>query len=372
MLFSFSSIQLIRNCPRRWQLIHSKWGEYDRFPERPHPSAIEGQIVHEALDRLARAVGRYGYPPIGSPMFQAAVESCGFWEFFSKQIDEWNACFAVHTHIGPSYVLQTNPRYLANQAICLFRERYQSRQSHSISEKSLLATTDTTNDSSLLSVLHKKGALSEQRLEHPSLPLIGILDLVILDDTGFAIIIDFKTGMRKASHEEQLRLYALLWWRVTNELPIKTIVQYLDTSCESTPSEIDLITIEEIMGKEIALTNEVLAQKPASARISQDCLFCPVRPRCDEGWSFCQKTAPSSYDQTRQIDLEITIMSKPTPTGFLGTRPNGEEVSIVYDTAIGNSLSILKQGCHFRVVDAIKRVNSEEVEVLPWTQIYFL
>ena len=56
--YSFSSLQAMRACPRRWQLLHSTWGSYSRFPERAHPAAIEGQIVHEALDLLGRELGR--------------------------------------------------------------------------------------------------------------------------------------------------------------------------------------------------------------------------------------------------------------------------------------------------------------------------
>ena len=33
--YSFSSLQAIDACPRKWQLLHSEWGEHRRFPRRP-------------------------------------------------------------------------------------------------------------------------------------------------------------------------------------------------------------------------------------------------------------------------------------------------------------------------------------------------
>ena len=42
--FSFSSPQAVAACPRRWQLLHSEWGTFSRFPERANPSAVEGQF----------------------------------------------------------------------------------------------------------------------------------------------------------------------------------------------------------------------------------------------------------------------------------------------------------------------------------------
>lgn len=373
-LFSFSSLQSIRQCPRRWQMINSEWGIHKRFPERPQPSAIEGQIIHEALDKLARELGKCGHPPIGSLAFQAAIESCGFWDFFAEKINYWNTNLASHSQAGYRYTLQTKPRDLANQAIRLFREQYQPKTSQASNEVPLplpLTKVSSETEQGLLSLLNEKGALSELRLEHPSLPVMGIIDLIILDDAGFTTIVDFKTGMRKTSHEEQLYLYAVLWWRVTNNQPAKIIVQYLDTHWETLLKEDDLLAAEENVSNEIYQAVEILEQQPASAKTSQDCLYCPIRPRCEEGWAFCQKQISHGLVK-RQIDLEVTVVSSPTSTGFLGTCPTGKTVSIVYTNAVAFSFPRLEYGRTFRLVDAAISKNGEEIEVLPWTRVYCL
>ncbi len=123
-VFSFSSLKTILECPRRWQLLHSEWGEHSRFPVRMHPAALEGQIVHAALDLLSRSLGRCGRPPIGSPSFQKALQACDFWVFFARKIKTWNHRLAEHPKAGPYFLLRVHPRELANRTIRLFRERY--------------------------------------------------------------------------------------------------------------------------------------------------------------------------------------------------------------------------------------------------------
>jgi len=76
-VWSSSSLDEVGACPRRWQLLRSRWGDYQRFPVRPHPAAIEGQIVHDALDRLARACGERGNPAFGTPAFTEAAAEAG-------------------------------------------------------------------------------------------------------------------------------------------------------------------------------------------------------------------------------------------------------------------------------------------------------
>ncbi|MCA9639695.1 MAG: hypothetical protein KC492_03345, partial [Myxococcales bacterium] len=44
-IWSSASFDEIEECPRRWQLMRSRWGDFECFPVRLHPAAIEGQIV---------------------------------------------------------------------------------------------------------------------------------------------------------------------------------------------------------------------------------------------------------------------------------------------------------------------------------------
>ena len=370
--YSFSSVQAIRACPRRWQLVRSGWGPFSNFPERPQPAAIEGQIVHDALDLLAREVGRRGRPPIASAGFRAALERCGFWAFFVTQVEEWDQRLASHPRAGPRYVLRTKPRELANQAVCLFRERYRPGIAQPVDAAVPdLAGAIGGTGASTLSLLQARGALSELRLEHPSLPLVGVLDVVALERDRSASVVDFKTGARKPAHEGQLLLYAMLWWRVTGTRPGRAVVQYLDSKWVLSPGQHDLVAAEKSIAKEIGRATDALSVRPAAARPGEECTWCPVRPRCNEGWAWSEK-APRATTNSKPIDVEVSVSSKPTPTGFLGTRSNGDEVSLVFDAAVGCGLPAAKTGDRFRIVDAAQGTSAKEIVLLPWTEMYRL
>ena len=121
--FSYSSLRSIRSCPRRWLLLNSVWGDSPKFPQRYAASAVEGRIVHESLDRLARALGHAGRPPIGSPAFARVVDGCGFWEFFVEQVSAWNEQITRQPRHSSASLIRAKPMDLANRAIRLLREQ---------------------------------------------------------------------------------------------------------------------------------------------------------------------------------------------------------------------------------------------------------
>lgn len=363
--FSFSSLQVIAACPRRWQLLHSEWGTHSRFPERAHPSAIEGQIVHEALDLLSRALGQVGRPPLGSAEFQSAAASCGFWGFFATQVDEWNSRATRHPRAGPGFVIRTPPRELANRAVRLFREQYRpggGRIVHS-------ARSDGLASGSVLARLRHDGALSEVRLEHPVLPLTGILDLVTLEGESGVSVVDFKTGAAKDSHRDQLLLYAMLWWRVTGLAPLRIEVQYLDDSWAEAVAKTELERVEKSVGKEIDRAVEAISRQPGPARPGLDCARCPVRARCEEGWLHAE---PAAALTGRTADCEVTVASTPTPTGFTGHRRDRRELPVVYELAVGMTLPPLSVGSHLRLVDAVPKEDGKSLELRAWSECYLL
>jgi hypothetical protein len=221
--WSSSTLDDVEACPRRWQLLRSRWGEYDRFPVRPSPAAIEGQIVHDALDRLTRTCGQRGNPPIGSAEFSAALGDAEFFSGFTRAVAEWQERFASHPRPGPAFRLRASAEELANRAVRMFREQYKP-DGHIVSQTAERATVASTDFESLL---RQKRALSEVKLTHHELPFLGVLDRVQHASDGVEIV-DFKTGKPSEKHRRQLQRYALLWWRTTGDVPIRVSAQYLD------------------------------------------------------------------------------------------------------------------------------------------------
>ncbi|MCB9759437.1 MAG: PD-(D/E)XK nuclease family protein [Alphaproteobacteria bacterium] len=364
-MYSFSSLQEIEGCPRRWQLLRSTWGEQSGYPQRPHPKAVEGRIVHEAIELLVRALGARGLPAIGSTGFQDAVREIDFWGLFARETTKWNERLAQHPRFGPHFVLRTPPRELANQAIRMFREQYVP----SVSSSSPAARPDATEHRSPVNVgqlLRSRGALAEVRVEHPELPFVGIIDLVRLDGSEVDVV-DFKTGKAKEGHERQVLLYGVLWWRVTGEAPSKVSLQYLGARRTWTVTPDQLEVAEEKLGAAIDAAGGALSEHPATARPGDGCRFCPARARCDEGWGHFLST--SARVRSGISDVEATVASAPSEYGFLATR-DGKEVDVVFDAAVGRRLPPLAQGDVVRMLDCVVKDEGKTFEIRPWTEVF--
>ena len=260
--YSFSSLQAIDACPRKWQLLHSEWGQHGRFPQRPHPKALEGTIVHEAIELLVRALSKRGLPSITSPAFREAVAEVDFWGYFAREVDRWNVRLARHPRSGPYYVLRTPPRELANRAIRLFREQYTPLDGDPQRAKSI---TDEPESLEPMALLNLRGAVSEIDVSHPELPFHGIIDLVELAD-GDVQLVDFKTGKQKDEHKLQLQLYGVLWWRRTGVLPTRLAIQYLSLRREFQVGEAELVAAERRCEASIVEAARLLADTPAEGR----------------------------------------------------------------------------------------------------------
>ena len=369
-MFSYSSLRSIRSCPRRWLLLNSVWGDSPKFPQRYAPSAVEGRIVHEALDRLARALGRAGSPPIGSPAFARVVDGCGFWEFFVEQVSAWNEQITLQRRLSSASLIRAQPMDLANRAIRLLREQYQpddTTQSSGVPAASWPPPEDRSI-SSLLSLLAANGTLSERELRHPSLPVVGILDLIRSTDDG-VLVVDFKTGTARPEHREQVELYALLWWRNTGEMPARIAVQYLNGRLEWSVTREKLESYEATLDTAVADASRSLCSPPGEARPSGDCSSCIVRARCDEGWTFTEGL--QSHTDRQFSDVEVVVASPPSPTGFLIRRSDGTEVSLVFDASVAVGLPRVDCGDRIRLTGVLQR-GPGELELTRSTELYRL
>ncbi len=71
--FSFSSLAAIESCPLQWQLVHARYENLARFPARPHPAAVQGDIVHRTLDLLFKSLALARLPDFGTTEFRREV-----------------------------------------------------------------------------------------------------------------------------------------------------------------------------------------------------------------------------------------------------------------------------------------------------------
>ena len=122
--YSYSSLTAIERCPRQWQLAHSRYGDLARFPTRPHPAAVEGEIVHAVLDRLFKALAVRGMPALGTLSFREGLAEVDIQRSVRHLVVEHERRLADHPRAG-AFRLRTSPQQLVNQVIRLFRGLYE-------------------------------------------------------------------------------------------------------------------------------------------------------------------------------------------------------------------------------------------------------
>lgn len=127
----------------------------------------------------------------------------------------------------------------------------------------------------------------EQDLD-PEIYLHGYVDRIDVAPTGEVRIVDYKSGKSpKPGWEEkalfQLRVYALLYWRLHGVIPSLLVLHYLGDarSVKSSPSERDLLSTEK---KLLAIAAEILTAMetdffpPKPSRLCDWCFFKSVCP----------------------------------------------------------------------------------------------
>lgn len=360
-MWSSTLVDDVEGCPRRWQLLRSRWGDLDRFPVRPHPAAIEGQIVHEALDRLTRACGQRGNPPFGSPKFAAALTDADFFPGFARAVAEWQQRLTSHPRPGPVFRLRVSAEELANRAVRMFREQYKPN-GHVASQAAEPTSEALVN---VKAVLKKRRALSEVKLTHPGLPFLGILDRV--QDTGEGVeVIDFKTGKPSDKHRRQLLRYALLWWRRTGDAPARVSAQYLDGVESWSVTQGALEDVEADLAKKLPLLTDALGAHPAAAKPGAGCHTCAVRARCAAGWAVGEEAALVDG----RGDAELIVKAKVSEHGFLALSRAGTEISVVYEAPVARLLPEHVDGQVLRVLDGVWKERRTQLELKAWTEVF--
>ncbi len=361
--WSSTSLDEVEACPRRWQLLRSRWGQFERFPVRPHPAAVEGRIVHEALDRLTRACGQRGNPAFGSAEFSAALTDADFFPGFAKAVTEWHQRLMEHPRPGPGFRLRVSAEELANRAVRMFRESYKPDSETELPSADCVSEAPSDTER----VLSVTRALSEVKIRHPRLPFMGVLDRVQQTSAGIEVV-DFKTGVPTSKHRNQLLRYAMLWWRKTGDVPVLVRAQYLDDVASWPVTQGEVEDVEAVLTETLPLLSESLRAQPAPARPGVACHTCAVRARCSDGWTFCKDAAVAS----ERGDAELLVKARTGEHGFLAVSRSGTEIAVVYEAAVGTLLPKQVEGQVLRILDGVWRDRNKVFELKVWTEMFLV
>jgi hypothetical protein len=366
--FSYSSLQQLRECPRRWQLRHARYGDQTGYPEAFSPPAERGRMVHELVSQLFRAMAAAGNPTQGSAAFQAAARELKPLDQAAFLVDEARRKLAAHPR-GRGQRLSFTPLEIYSAASLLFQREYRPattpRREPRIATRPADPATrqeEPPAQEALAWRLRRQGVLSEKPLMHPTLPLHGIVDLLLWGQHG-AIVVDFKTGAPHASHHEQVQLYGLLWWRQEGHLPEGGEVRYGARAEEIAMDEATLLRLEQQLTAEISQFRTSLVSE-APALVGDHCHFCPVRPLCDRYWE--EPLAASDW-----VDAEILIEGDDA-LGLRGTLLTGQAVRVLLSPPMDGLRAELPAGTRTRWLGLRRDDPAGPLERTAQTEVFSL
>lgn len=289
-------------CPRRYVLSHAKYPDLwskDGYPSMPSPAALFGDVVHDALEVVVKALVAAGCTSLRSKAAVDVLKSLGGYTRVAEgAIEKRLARFDGNPRLDPDRrrrLAQALGDRLAEARGQI--QEYMSRSQLPAQATTGIAATATGNSAEGQVVpafgrratapgLHPEAVLADEQLR-----LMGRIDLLMVDQDA-ASIVDYKTGAEDPGHLEQLRLYALLWDldRVVNpdHRPVTDLTaayRSYDVTM-SAPDASTLRQLEETTDRRIAHADADAESDLPEARTSVDhCCQCPVRGLCDAYWN---------------------------------------------------------------------------------------
>ncbi len=222
----------------------------DRLPEEPSVAAVRGTLVHRALETL-----------FDLPAPERTVASAT--ALVGRALDE-----LTESDPASAAVLRSEPDGGFEGDAALLLETYFGLE-----------------DPSRLEPHAREIGVSAQLAE--SFEIRGFIDRVDMTPGGHIRIVDYKTGRSpKAGFETkamfQMRFYALVWWRMTGQVPVRLQLMYLGNGevLRYEPDEADLLHTER---KVLALRDAIAGAADAAqfaATPSRLCDWCSHRDRC--------------------------------------------------------------------------------------------
>lgn len=360
---SFSTLMEIEACPRRWALrtagYPTVW-EGSGYPPAPQIAAIEGVIVHAAIDLITNALAESGCASIRDARAIEVLRGMGGYT---------SIITAIVSKAVADY--ESNPR--ARAALESIQRKLTSRVPELRSRvQRQISRIDLTARRTALEYPPNKpaaetrfplseGAYPEVNVRVPELQWHGVIDLLTISATCCEIR-DFKTGSIKEQDRLQLRIYALLWARdrdlnPTGRLAGTLVISYDDREVTALgPDHESLSLLEaEVRQRTTAALAATAAHPPAAKPSVDNCAHCYVRHLCDEYWQWLQCREPTSTRPTTPFaDIQVKITGRHGPSswdGMMGSHAEPTENQPVLLRTANTTLK-LQPGQRLRILNA--------------------
>ena len=314
-LWSYSSLKAVEACPRRYVLSRANYADlWNRpgYPEVPNQTALFGEVVHDSLETIVRALAAQGCTSASGPDAVAVLRELGGYTEVAK------AMLAKRLTR-----LEDNPR-LARGG----RQSLQDQLEHRIPEareeiqqylhRMKLVPREGVRSGSGSSgggQRYARGAGShpEATLQADGLRLWGRIDLLTVG-TDHVDITDYKTGAEDESHLDQLRTYAVLWDRDSVSNPGGTPLGTLTASYPTrdvvidAPDATQLQSLFDALATRITAADDLVCADEPVANLGDHCSFCSVRSICNAYWPTAPD--PDGLKRGTWFDFEGIVVAR--------------------------------------------------------------
>lgn len=319
--WSYSTLREVELCPRRYILGHASYpGLWDGFgyPQAPNPAALFGEIVHDSLDRVIRALVKAGCKSSISEAGVAVLKELGGYTTVAEE--------AIARRLRQ---LDGNPRVGEER-----RERLGQQLEERIPEarmavqgylQRMILVPRAPSESGGSRILPERvplvtGSHPEAELRADSLRVKGRVDLLTVTERQVDIV-DHKTGTVEPAHLDQLRFYAMLWDQdeIANasRTPLGTlIISYPTTELSiAAPDATELETLAETTRHRVVRADGEIGAPIPVAVPGEYCGFCPVRSICDRYWRGGTPN-PADLPDGEWFDFEGVIVQEHGPKSW--------------------------------------------------------
>lgn len=313
-MWSYSSLKDVEECPRRYALSRAEYPDlWDRhgYPRLPIPAAIQGDVVHGALEIIVRALVKAGCSSTRSAEAVAVLrELAGYTKVAEDVLAKQLARFDGNPRISSDRRDQLT-RQLTDW-VPQAREQIQTYLNRMELRPSAVTGPGTPPSDPSLRYPARAGDHPEKELVAESLRLKGRVDLLSVDSDG-AKITDFKTAAEDPGHQDQLQLYALLWNEDSLVNPDGLAVTELVAAYPShdvayaAPTAGQLAGLRAVVATRIEAADAAASAESPGALIGDHCDLCSVRGLCDTYWA-AGTTATAKVPEGAWYDLAGTVV----------------------------------------------------------------
>lgn len=361
--WSYSTLKEIESCARQYVLGHASYiglWKGTGYPQQPHPVALFGDIVHDSLERISKALVQAGCTSSNSAEATTVLRELGGYSAVAAE--------ALASRLAR---LDGNPRV---------DEERRARLQQFLEDRIPEARTEIQGYLQRMALVPKPGgvpyasggAYQEARPlgvgSHPEawlrsdiLRVQGRVDLVTVTAER-ADIVDYKTGAENPSHLDQLRFYAMLWDQDAIANQDRTPTGTLTASYPARDVTIPAPDVEDLAaliirtGERVTKADsEVLAEVPR-ATLGEQCIYCSVRGLCDTYWDEATPD-PADLGDGTWFDYEGVVKAQNgVRSWWMQRRRDGQKMLV--RTPQGRPLS---SGLRLRIL-GIRREDEPDVD----------